>query len=89
MSTDVAAAEQQAPAAALVTDPAVVAEAAAHAARSCRGILATASQWYEAAKDYVPDVAKPLVEGDTITVTLSFKVHGTMTLDVPVLSEAP
>ena len=35
------------------------------------------------------DVAKPLVEGDTITVTLSFKVHGTLTLDVPVLSEAP
>ncbi len=35
------------------------------------------------------DVAKPLAEGDTISVTLSFQVHGKVTLDVPVLAEAP
>ena len=34
-------------------------------------------------------LAKPLVEGDTISVTLTFQTHGNVTIDVPVLTEAP
>jgi copper(I)-binding protein len=35
------------------------------------------------------DVAKPLADGDTITLTLTFQEHGDVTLEVPVRSEAP
>ncbi|MFM2077069.1 MAG: hypothetical protein RJA49_959 [Actinomycetota bacterium] len=35
------------------------------------------------------DLAKPLAEGDTISVTLTFQTHGAVTIDVPVLTEAP
>eukprot|EP00750_Incisomonas_marina_P015398 INCI18218.1.p1 GENE.INCI18218.1~~INCI18218.1.p1 ORF type:complete len:725 (+),score=205.11 INCI18218.1:117-2291(+) len=63
-----AAAEQQAPAAKLVTaesaadkKTAAGEEGAESESRSCRDLLNTASQWYSAAKEYVPDVAKPLV----------------------------
>jgi copper(I)-binding protein len=34
-------------------------------------------------------LAKPLAEGDTISVTLTFQTHGDVTIDVPVLTEAP
>ncbi len=34
-------------------------------------------------------LAKPLAEGDTISVTLTFQTHGNVTIDVPVLTEAP
>jgi copper(I)-binding protein len=35
------------------------------------------------------DLVKPLVKGDTFTVTLTFEKAGTIDLDVPVLDEAP
>jgi copper(I)-binding protein len=35
------------------------------------------------------DLAKPLVKGDTFTVTLTFAKAGTVDVDVPVLDEAP
>ena len=35
------------------------------------------------------DLVKPLVKGDTFTVTLTFEKGGTIDLDVPVLDEAP
>jgi hypothetical protein len=35
------------------------------------------------------DVAKPLADGDTITLTLSFEVWGKVTIELPVRTEAP
>ena len=35
------------------------------------------------------DLVKPLVKGDTFTITLTFEKAGTIDVDVPVLDEAP